>query len=1122
MFVKKFFLLLVIIYFFYSLVYSQSADNKFEPITKYHTDRLTVADGLLGNTIRNIAQDSLGFIWMGHVGLQKYDGIQFTNYLHDPDNDSSIRSNYLCNIFTDSRKRLWISASGGLDRYIYTKDCFKHYYYTDQKGDTIPYNVYSLSEDTSGNLYAGLNFAEGDTIPKYDFFPSANYTRRGVYRFDPENELFIGLDWVNELLNSFCKEGYMKKTEQPGIWEKTIVFPAEFFNNTLYYSFSAICKNNKSHTEPFLDYSRSRKLKLSHNRIELPAVKFMEDIKLSSTQYMAGRDPDHRIEVNFRFNANELDKHLQEGARIQIRGDFFPLSWSREPYLKCIAFDSNNRLWVSLFTVGLFVFDLENKSWRHFIFNPLGNTLYPGSNLTHQSNQVNDLLVARNGQVWIATWGGLNRYIPELDSMISYYNNPHYDSGSFVNGITSLGEDTDGNIWMGNWKAVSVYQPGRDRFFAVRENIASYFKYAMLMDKSGIIWLGIDSQGITKIMANHPPFESHHMPDINRTFSLFEDNDGTTWTGGTWRGLLKYNRRTKEFITTGEMWNNDSLPLTDIADFCQDPNGRLWFCNLNGLFYLDLKTNRIKHFTIDTAGFGETIDRLTALYAVNDLLWAASERGFLLRIDPVLKKFKSYNFGYKIFDLEADRQGSLWFIGSGGLVKFDPEKEEFETVDEKGRGISLSIDRDGKIWYAGGGWITYTLYYSGYTDLGKDLNAYNPLTKEIERISEANGLLSASIMGLEIDDSGNIWISTRKGLSQYNPTTKTFKNYFKGTGLDNDEFLPWSHSKNSRGEIFFATTDGFIVFHPDSLDKHNYIPDAVLTGIDVNNVPLETIEDRKTDQSVNTLRNLKLNYDQNDLTFSFAALDYTYPAHNKYSFMLENYEVDWRHESTENKAYYTNLDPGNYVFKVKGSNSYGIWNEQPAVLNITIRPPWWQTNIAYTFYLLLFVSFIFITWRLQLRRIHLKHQMQMEHFEAEKLREVDQMKSRFFANISHEFRTPLTLIKGPVKQILDGEFAGNLKDQCKMILRNSDRLLKLINQILDLSKLESGEIKLQVTETDIIQYLEGLVLTFSPLADRKKVTLKFTSTENILTGYVDRDKMEKIVTNLLSNAFKFT
>jgi len=233
-------------------------------------------------------------------------------------------------------------------------------------------------------------------------------------------------------------------------------------------------------------------------------------------------------------------------------------------------------------------------------------------------------------------------------------------------------------------------------------------------------------------------------------------------------------------------------------------------------------------------------------------------------------------------------------------------------------------------------------------------------------------------------------------------------------------------------------------------------------------------------------------------------------------------DKDWVYSGTRRYASYPNLDPGKYVFRVKGSNNDGIWNEARTSISIIITPPWWKTTWAYILYSILILSIIYFTWKMQVKRIRMSHEYEMTKFESEKLHEVDEMKSRFFANISHEFRTPLTLILGPVKQIIEIIKDEKIKNDLKVVHKNANRLLGLVNQLLDISKLESGNMKLQTVPQNIIPLLKALTLSFTSYAERKRITLKFNSSEDEIIAYIDKDKIEKIVTNVLSNAFKFT
>ncbi len=263
-------------------------------------------------------------------------------------------------------------------------------------------------------------------------------------------------------------------------------------------------------------------------------------------------------------------------------------------------------------------------------------------------------------------------------------------------------------------------------------------------------------------------------------------------------------------------------------------------------------------------------------------------------------------------------------------------------------------------------------------------------------------------------------------------------------------------------------------------------------------------------------------YNENFISFEFSALSYVSPERNQYAYKMEGVDQGWVNAGTRRYVSYSNLDPGEYVFRVKGSNNEGIWNEAGTSVAIVISPPWWKTVWAYGFYAFGVLCAGYSAWRLQVKRLRTRHEYEMTRFEAAKLHEVDEMKSRFFANISHEFRTPLTLILGPVKQMMEASEDEEAVHELRVVHKNASRLLDLVNQLLDLSKLESGNMKLQAIPRNIVPLVKGLSQSFCSYAERKRIGLHVTSIKDEIVVYIDRDKIEKIVTNVLSNAFKFT
>ena len=315
---------------------------------------------------------------------------------------------------------------------------------------------------------------------------------------------------------------------------------------------------------------------------------------------------------------------------------------------------------------------------------------------------------------------------------------------------------------------------------------------------------------------------------------------------------------------------------------------------------------------------------------------------------------------------------------------------------------------------------------------------------------------------------------------------------------------------------------GMVAFNPDNIEINTIPPKLVITDIKLFNKSLAIGSNSPLKQNISVTKEIQFAHWQNDISLECAALHFSHPQKNKYAYWLENYEKDWNFAGTNRLAVYTNLDPGEYIFHVKGANSYDVWNEEYISLRIVIHPPWWETWWAYLMYTLIFIIMITFIHFTQRKRIRIGNELEMRDFETKKLKEVDAMKSKFFANISHEFRTPLTLIEGPVEKLLASDKSNDRRNIYKMIKRNSERLLNLINELLELSKLESGKMKLSAQRGDIVSFTKAIVMSFESLADKKRIQIDITSSSDFIELYFDKEKMQKILANIISNAFKFT
>ena len=343
------------------------------------------------------------------------------------------------------------------------------------------------------------------------------------------------------------------------------------------------------------------------------------------------------------------------------------------------------------------------------------------------------------------------------------------------------------------------------------------------------------------------------------------------------------------------------------------------------------------------------------------------------------------------------------------------------------------------------------------------------------------------------------------------------------TGLQDNEFNTQAFSKAPNGELLFGGVNGLNRFFPEALRLDSTPSPVFVVGLEINHQPA-TFDgaDSPIGAPLECLRELRLAHDQNNLSFEFAALDFTDPAKNRYRYRLVGLDADWVETGANNFAHFTHLAPGKYTFRVQGSNGEGPWQEVSNPIEVTIRPPWWRSTLAYLFYLLVAIGAGWQAYRFQIRRVKLREQLAYEHRETERIRAVEQMKTNFFGNITHEFRTPLTLITEPVRQVLQNPHDPLLIDKLTLVDRNSQRLLGLVNQLLDLAKLESGSMQLDLQQGDFRQTVQSVFESFLPLAVQRGIQLTLAVPTDTPPSLFDAHKVELVLNNLISNALKFT
>ena len=454
-----------------------------------------------------------------------------------------------------------------------------------------------------------------------------------------------------------------------------------------------------------------------------------------------------------------------------------------------------------------------------------------------------------------------------------------------------------------------------------------------------------------------------------------------------------------------------------------------------------------------------------------------------------------------------------------GLLRFDTHKKQLtkysnEASVEKYRIPNNYISaivrtKSGEIWVS--------TYGGGIFQLDE--------SKAIRRIMTVReGLLDNNICTLVESSDQRLWMSTVNGLIMFDPAKDEVRNYHRHNGIDIREFTLHSGIALPDGSLCFAGSNGFVTFHVEAMDKNNNIPPVVLEQLSVNNHPVKVGDESAIlDKVLDGMETIRLAYNENNFSITYQALNYIYATQNQYAYKLEGYDTDWNYVGERNSAFYTNLSPGKYVFRVKASNNDGVWNEEGRSLAIVVQPPLWRTWYAYLFYVIALAAIIYgILYYVNIKR-NLEAGLKMKQLEKQKQEEFHQAKIRLFTNFSHELRTPLMLIITPFEELVKRvDIPAELHDKLSIIYKNAQKLLLLVNQLMDLHKNQAGSMDLKVSEGDICEYIKEIYYAFNQIALTNEVKFTLNCTPKTINGWFDKSLLEKVVFNLLSNAFKYT
>lgn len=769
----------------------------------------------------------------------------------------------------------------------------------------------------------------------------------------------------------------------------------------------------------------------------------------------------------------------------------------------------------------------------------------------NKGNTPFNLFIDTDGDIWLSALNnGVFLFRPE-DNSVRQFNENSFPSNLNTNLVTSVAQDNKGLIWVATDHG-GVNLINKKNNFSISyllndpknpRSLSQNSIKAIHKDDNGIIWLGTYKQGVNYLNSNIVLFPLYHhqesnvksLPydDVNR---FVEDKSGNLWIGSNGGGLIFFDRKQNTFKQYLHDPNNkNSLSNNVIVSMCIDHENVLWIGTyFGGLNSFDgKKFTHYRHSDNDSSGLAN--DNVWEIFEDREQnLWIGTLGGGLDLFDRKANLFKHNQYKGQLKDplpsnyitsILQDKKGNLWVGSSGGIAIFEKNKATpvfyQDTTGDKNNlsnnnVICISEDSKGRIWVG----------------TREGLNLFNEQTKEFQTFTTADGLPDNMILNILEDNHQTLWLSTPNGLC--NAIPKQNKNglvfsiisYDETNNLQNREFNDNAALKTRAGELIFGGPSGFNIINPDKILKPVYRPKIVFTGLQILNKsvePGELINNRVLlQQSLSRLQNIDLKYKENVFSIEFASLDFDHSNRDKYAYMLEGFNSEWLYaDGNLRRATYTNLDPGYYTLKVKVLSYNGEWSEEKA-LRINIAPPFWRTPIAYIIYALIAIGLFLLARRITLDRIHMRFEVKQQRREAERAHALEQLKTKFFTNVSHEFRTPLSLIIAPLDKIIKQSADEEQKKQLNLVQRNAKRLLNLVNQLLDFRKMEVQEVKLHPSIGDIVRFSRDISYSFMDIAENKKIQFSFSSNVESLEIFFDKDKIEKILFNLLSNAFKYT
>lgn len=787
--------------------------------------------------------------------------------------------------------------------------------------------------------------------------------------------------------------------------------------------------------------------------------------------------------------------------------------------------DSSGKFWVGTKNKGLLLCDHHMDLISQFT--------HESKSMPLNNNDITSIYEDEKKQIWVGCKNsGLNKINLRANEVVSYTN---LNSGLMNNSVRCMIE-WEGKMLIGTFDGIFSLDKANEQIVKVagyddiNKSLSHYSVYCFCVDRDKTLWVGTFAGGVNYLNKYTNRFTLHKpQEELNIRTGIYGaityESPENLWIATEGYGLLNYNKKTDEshyyLIDPSARFAFNTNIIKSV--FYED--GYVWCGTTKGEIYkFNIKTQKFTlyhRYPVEYSIYSIIRDHKGVLWVGG----ASTEFGLTCFVNDSLVTTFYNNVDEPIYMSNVrcilEEEDGVFLLGSTaeGLLRFDTHKKQLTKYSNEASVEKYRIPNNyiSAILRTKSGEIWVSTYGGGFFLLDE-----SKTIRQITTVKE--GLLDNNICTLVESNDQKLWMSTVNGLSMFDPVKNEIRNYHRHNGIDIREFTLHSGIALPDGYLCFAGNNGFVTFHVDAMDKNNNIPPVVLEQLSVNNQPVKVGDESAIlDKILDGMKTIRLQYNENNFSVTYQALNYIYATQNQYAYKLDGYDTDWNYVGERNSAFYTNLSSGKYVFRVKASNNDGVWNEEGRSLMIIVQPPLWRTWYAYLFYVIVLAGIIYgILYYVSIKR-NLEAGLKLKQLEKQKQEEFHEAKIRLFTNFSHELRTPLMLIITPFEELVKRiDIPAELHDKLSIIYKNAQKLLLLVNQLMDLHKNQAGSMELKISEGDICEYIKEIYYAFNQIALTNEVKFTLNCSPKTINAWFDKSLLEKVVFNLLSNAFKYT